>query len=113
MPSRWDNSPEELLLAAGLFSNWGSDAPGPSDTVAACPSSPSGVCDDRRVPHSVADLLSLLELERLEVDLFRGRQPDTARQRVFGGQVAAQSLAAASQTVEAGSPVHSMHAYFL
>ena len=42
---------------------------------------------------------SLLELERLEVDLFRGRQPDTSRQRVFGGQVAAQALAAASHTV--------------
>jgi acyl-CoA thioesterase II len=65
------------------------------------------------VPNSVAALLSLLELERLEVDLFRGRQPDTVRQRVFGGQVAAQALAAASQTVPSGLSAHSMHAYFL
>jgi len=65
------------------------------------------------VPDSVAALLSLLELERLEVDLFRGRQPDTQRQRVFGGQVAAQALAAASQTVPPELSAHSLHAYFL
>jgi acyl-CoA thioesterase-2 len=71
------------------------------------------VCDDLRMPNSLAELLSLLELERLEVDLFRGRQPDTSRQRVFGGQVAAQALAAASQTVPAEVSAHSLHAYFL
>jgi len=65
------------------------------------------------VPNSVAELLSLLELERLEVDLFRGRQPDTMRQRVFGGQVAAQALAAACQTVPPEVSAHSLHAYFL
>jgi acyl-CoA thioesterase-2 len=65
------------------------------------------------VPTSVADLLALLELEPLEVDLFRGRQPDTAMQRVFGGQVAAQALRAACHTVGDGLRVHSMHAYFL
>jgi acyl-CoA thioesterase II len=65
------------------------------------------------VPNSVAGLLSLLELERLEVDLFRGRQPDTSRQRVFGGQVAAQALAAASETVPPQVFAHSLHAYFL
>ena len=69
--------------------------------------------NDRPVPNSVAGLLSLLELERLEVDLFRGRQPDTSRQRVFGGQVAAQALAAASQTVPPEVSAHSLHAYFL
>ncbi len=65
------------------------------------------------VPNSVADLLDLLELEQLEVDLYRGRQPDTAMQRVFGGQVAAQALRAACNTVADGMAVHSLHSYFL
>ncbi len=59
------------------------------------------------------DLLDLLELETLEVNLFRGLSPDEDRQRVFGGQVAAQALVAAGRTVEADRPVHSLHAYFL
>src|SRR5450755_2509072 len=58
------------------------------------------------------DLIDLLELEQLEVNLFRGVSPDEDRQRVFGGQVAAQSLMAAGRTVESGRP-HSLHAYFL
>jgi acyl-CoA thioesterase-2 len=65
------------------------------------------------VPASLTELLDLLELERLEVDLFRGRQPDTAMQRVFGGQVAAQALRAASSTVDPGYRLHSLHSYFL
>ena len=59
------------------------------------------------------DLLDLLELESLEVNLFRGLSPDEDRQRVFGGQVAAQALVAAGRTVEPDRPVHSLHAYFL
>ncbi len=58
-------------------------------------------------------LVALLDLERIEVDVFRGGQPDDARQRVFGGQVAAQALVAAGRTVEDERPVHSLHAYFL
>lgn len=65
------------------------------------------------MPHSVPDLLDLLELEPLEVDLYRGRQPDTVMQRVFGGQVAAQALRAAYNTVEPTLSVHSLHSYFL
>jgi acyl-CoA thioesterase-2 len=65
------------------------------------------------VPDSVTALLELLELERLDTDLFRGRQPDTVRQRVFGGQVAAQALRAACETVDDGLFVHSLHSYFL
>jgi acyl-CoA thioesterase-2 len=65
------------------------------------------------VPNSVPELLDLLELEQLEVDLYRGRQPDTAMQRVFGGQVAAQALRAACATVDEGRDVHSLHTYFL
>jgi acyl-CoA thioesterase-2 len=59
------------------------------------------------------DLLDLLELEALEVNLFRGLSPDEDRQRVFGGQVAAQALVAAGRTVDDDRPVHSLHAYFL
>jgi acyl-CoA thioesterase II len=59
------------------------------------------------------ELLALLELESLEVNLFRGLSPDEDRQRVFGGQVAAQALVAARRTVSEDRPVHSLHAYFL
>ncbi|MGI8577736.1 MAG: acyl-CoA thioesterase [Nocardioidaceae bacterium] len=65
------------------------------------------------MPHSFAELLRLLELEQLEVDLYRGRQPDTRLQRVFGGQVAAQALGAAGRSVVEELSVHSLHAYFL
>ena len=58
-------------------------------------------------------LLALLDLEPLEVNLFRGRSPDEDRQRVFGGQVLAQALVAARRTVEAPRHAHSLHAYFL
>lgn len=60
------------------------------------------------------DLVRLLDLEPIEVNIFRGRSPDENRQRVFGGQVAGQALVAASRTVdEPGRFVHSLHAYFL
>ena len=58
------------------------------------------------------ELISLLQLEQLEVNLFRGLSPDENRQRVFGGQVAGQALVAAGRTVDTGN-VHSLHAYFL
>ena len=58
------------------------------------------------------DLIDLLQLEQLEVNLFRGFSPDEDRQRVFGGQVAGQALIAAGRTVDRGL-VHSLHAYFL
>jgi len=58
------------------------------------------------------NLIQLLDLEELEVNIFRGVSPKEDRQRVFGGQVAGQSLVAATRTVEAGR-VHSLHCYFL
>ena len=58
------------------------------------------------------DLLRLLDLEVIEVNIFRGVSPDEDRQRVFGGQVAGQALVAAARTVTKGL-VHSLHAYFL
>ena len=62
--------------------------------------------------NAVQELLSLLDLEPLEVNLFRGRSPQTGLQRVFGGQVVAQALVAACRTVEGRQP-HSLHAYFM
>jgi acyl-CoA thioesterase-2 len=60
------------------------------------------------------DLVALLDLESIEVNIFRGRSPDENRQRVFGGQVAGQALVAASRTVDDSSrAAHSLHAYFL
>jgi acyl-CoA thioesterase-2 len=61
---------------------------------------------------AVQDLLSILDLEPLEVNLFRGRSPQVGWQRVFGGQVIGQALVAACRTVEGRLP-HSMHAYFI
>jgi acyl-CoA thioesterase-2 len=61
---------------------------------------------------AIADLLSLLELEQLEVNLFRGESRDVGSPQVFGGQVLGQALTAASSTVSE-RVVHSLHAYFL
>ncbi|HEX2556302.1 MAG TPA: acyl-CoA thioesterase II [Microvirga sp.] len=61
---------------------------------------------------AVDDLLTLLDLEPLEHNLFRGRSPQVGWQRVFGGQVIGQALVAACRTVEERRP-HSLHAYFL
>src|SRR5437773_7172489 len=58
-------------------------------------------------------LVELLDLEAIEVNIFRGVSPDEQRQRVFGGQVAGQALVAAGRTLESDRPVHSLHAYFL
>src|SRR5262245_46561189 len=60
----------------------------------------------------LADLVRLLELERLEINLFRGESRDIGAPQVFGGQVLGQALVAASATVE-NRMVHSLHAYFL
>lgn len=65
------------------------------------------------MPESLEDLVDLLDLEMIDVDLFRGRQPQTSAQRVFGGQVLGQALVAASRTVDAERHVHSLHGYFL
>ncbi len=62
---------------------------------------------------AVKDLLDILDLEPLDLNLFRGRQPQAHWQRVFGGQVIGQALVAAVRTVDAARPPHSLHAYFL
>ena len=61
---------------------------------------------------ALQDVLDLLDLEPIEVNLFRGRSPQEDRQRVFGGQVLAQALVAAGRTVD-DRHAHSLHAYFL
>ncbi|MGE0115779.1 MAG: acyl-CoA thioesterase II [Steroidobacteraceae bacterium] len=61
----------------------------------------------------LADLLKVLQLERLELNLFRGVSRDLGMPQVFGGQVLGQALFAASATVEADRTAHSLHAYFL
>jgi acyl-CoA thioesterase-2 len=64
------------------------------------------------VTKALDQLVDLLDLERIEVNLFRGLSAHDDRLRVFGGQVAGQALVAAGRTVERGA-VHSLHAYFL
>ncbi|MCD4534920.1 acyl-CoA thioesterase II [Nocardioides sp. cx-169] len=59
------------------------------------------------------ELVGLLDLEPLDVDLFRGAQPDSERARVYGGQVAAQAMIAGTRTVDAAYQPHSLHSYFL
>jgi acyl-CoA thioesterase-2 len=57
-------------------------------------------------------LVRQLDLEQLEVNLFRGQSRDVGSPRVYGGQVIGQALVAAERTVDARAP-HSLHAYFL
>src|SRR5271169_4786295 len=61
---------------------------------------------------ALQDLLTILDLEHLDLNLFRGRSPQAGWQRVYGGQVIGQALVAAVRTVD-NRPPHSMHAYFL
>jgi len=62
---------------------------------------------------AITELLSILDLERLEHNLYRGRSPQTMWQRVFGGQVIGQALVAAQRTVDPSRQVHSLHCYFM
>lgn len=61
----------------------------------------------------LANCLDLLDLERIETNLFRGVSPPAGWERVYGGQVLAQALIAAARTVDAERPPHSLHGYFL
>jgi acyl-CoA thioesterase-2 len=67
----------------------------------------------RTAPSAMQQLVSSLDLEPLEQDLFRGTSPQVGWQRVFGGQVIGQALVAAQRTVSQDRPVHSLHAYFM
>jgi acyl-CoA thioesterase II len=61
----------------------------------------------------LADLLSLLALERLDRDLYRGNSQDLGWGAIFGGQVLGQALSAAAHTVDSDRTVHSLHGYFM
>ncbi|HEX5565649.1 MAG TPA: acyl-CoA thioesterase II [Streptomyces sp.] len=77
---------------------------------------PSGTVDttsDASPDTALASLLDLLDLERIDRDIFRGHSRHAVIPRVFGGQVAAQALVAASRTVPEDRLAHSLHAYFL
>lgn len=62
---------------------------------------------------ALAKLLGILDLERTGTDRYRGQSPEDSWQRVYGGQVLAQALMAATRTVDSSRRVHSLHAYFL
>ena len=62
---------------------------------------------------AMQELLSILDLETIEHNLFRGLSPKVAWQRVFGGQVIGQALVAAQRTVGSERHVHSLHCYFM
>ena len=68
--------------------------------------------DDETSATAVEDVIQLLDLERIEENIYRGHSPTTSWQRVFGGQVIGQALTAAYRTVE-GRSCHSLHAYFI
>lgn len=65
------------------------------------------------MPATVEDLIRLFDLLEVGTDKFRGPQPVTSWQRLFGGQVMAQTLVAAMRTVPGPRRLHSLHGYFL
>lgn len=62
---------------------------------------------------AMQELFTILDIENLDTDLFRGISPQVGRSRVFGGQVLAQSIIAAQRTVDEGRFIHSLHGYFM
>jgi acyl-CoA thioesterase II len=75
---------------------------------------PGGAVGDGDLGQVVVDgLVRLLDLEKIEEDIFRGVSPKAKWQRVFGGQVAGQALVAAGRTVAPDRAVHSLHSYFI
>ncbi|MFB0990137.1 MAG: thioesterase family protein, partial [Porticoccaceae bacterium] len=62
---------------------------------------------------ALQQLLDILQLEKIDTNIYRGFTPETSNRRVFGGQVFAQAMRAAQDTVDAERSVHSQHAYFL
>src|ERR1700748_1177994 len=68
--------------------------------------------DKKPARSPIEEVMDLLDLEKIEENIFRGQSPEDRMQRVFGGQVLGQALVAASRTVE-GRVCHSFHDYFL
>ena len=65
------------------------------------------------MPTAVETMIKTLDLEKIEQNIYRGESPDVGWQRVFGGQVIGQALAAAQKTVDEGRVVHSLHGFFM
>jgi len=65
------------------------------------------------VPYTAGDLIGLFDVERIERNIYRGRNRDIGTGRVFGGQVLAQSLVAARRTIDDARDCHSLHGYFI
>lgn len=63
--------------------------------------------------YTIHDLIHLLDLEPLELNLYRGQNRDVGTGRIYGGQVLAQALVAARRTVDEDRPCHSLHGYFI
>jgi acyl-CoA thioesterase II len=63
--------------------------------------------------YSLENLLELLDLEQLELNIYRGTNRDIGSGRVYGGQVLAQALVAAGRTVQGDRWAHSLHGYFI
>lgn len=61
----------------------------------------------------LTDLLSLLELEKIEHGIYRGQSQDLGFKALFGGQVMGQAVSAALETVDEDRIIHSLHSYFL
>jgi acyl-CoA thioesterase-2 len=68
---------------------------------------------ENKAPSALGALLSLLDLEMIDTNLYSGYSPQLGLKRIFGGQVLAQSLAAAMRTIDDARPMHSLHSYFL
>jgi acyl-CoA thioesterase-2 len=83
----------------------------PDDRAGGTPAAPGA--DAPEPGQTLTGLLGILDLERIEDNIFRGSSPDGGPQRVFGGQVAGQALVAAGRTAPADRHVHSLHAYFI
>src|SRR5581483_9370266 len=97
-------SPESITPASGYGFR--------ACAVSAHPGMTAGRYGTCKMSNSLIDLISILDLEPLEVNLFRGNSPKTSWQRVFGGQVIGQAMVAACRTVEGRLP-HSIHCYFI
>ncbi len=74
---------------------------------------PQSGSEPTRVHPKLAELITLLDLEPIDDNLFRGFHPQGRRGRLYGGQIMAQALMAAARTVDPARSVHSLHGYFL
>lgn len=77
------------------------------------PTGDTGTTSGQGTRNYLEELLTMLKLEKIEENIFRGKSQDLGFGNIFGGQVLGQSLSAATQTLSDERRVHSLHAYFL